>query len=375
MAKIAFNHVTKYFDEKTIAVQEFTLTIQDGEFVVLVGPSGCGKSTVLRLLAGLENVTKGQILINDQVANLMTPQQRNIAMVFQNYALYPHMSVRANLAFPLKMKHTPTAIITEKIAYIAEILDLSQLLERKPKQLSGGQRQRVAMGRALVRNPSVFLLDEPLSNLDAKLRAQIRTDIAKIQKRLNKTTLYVTHNQVEAMTLGNRVAVMNHGELQQIDTPEVLYDKPKNSFVAKFIGNPGMNIIPSILIQEGNSDINLIIGKQKITLLPASQYNSPELLRHLNKPIFAGIRPEAFSITKRMRHHSAIKIKIFMVEFLGHESLIYGQLPDLAGSHAGNILVARIVERCHFSDNTIETFFINPQAIYLFNAEGVVINR
>ncbi|MDH5481177.1 MAG: ABC transporter ATP-binding protein, partial [Nitrosomonas sp.] len=231
MAKVEFNNVTKRFDTETVALRQFTLTIGDGEFMVLVGPSGCGKSTALRLLAGLEDITEGEILIDDQVVNQISPQQRNIAMVFQNYALYPHMSVHANLAFPLKMRHTPASAIAKKVEQIAKLLDLSRLLARKPKQLSGGQRQRVAMGRALVRNPSVFLLDEPLSNLDAKLRAQIRADIALLQKSLNKTTLYVTHDQVEAMTLGDSVAVMNHGELQQVGTPEMLYKEPQNIFV------------------------------------------------------------------------------------------------------------------------------------------------
>ena len=215
MAKVTFDNVSKRFDSTT-ALRNFSLNINDGEFVVLVGPSGCGKSTALRLLAGLEMVSEGEIYIDDSPVNQLTPQQRNVAMVFQNYALYPHMSVQANLEFPLRMSHSPVAERQTKVAQIADLLNLTGLLQRKPRQLSGGQRQRVAMGRALVRDPSVFLLDEPLSNLDAKLRAQIRADIARLQKRLQKSTLYVTHDQVEAMTLGDRVAVMNAGELQQL---------------------------------------------------------------------------------------------------------------------------------------------------------------
>ena len=373
MAKVAFNNVTKRFDEDTIALRHFNLTIEDGEFVVLVGPSGCGKSTVLRLLAGLEAVSEGEILIDDKVVNQITPQQRNIAMVFQNYALYPHMSVRGNLEFPLRMAHTPAHLIAEKVTHIAKILDLSDLLERRPKQLSGGQRQRVAMGRALVRDPSVFLLDEPLSNLDAKLRAQIRADIAQIQKRLNKTTLYVTHDQVEAMTLGDRVAVMNAGELQQVGTPEELYEHPQNIFVAKFIGSPGMNIIASTLISEGDTGIAVRLGEQTIAVPHSRRQASSEISHYLNQTIFVGIRPEAFH-TSQVRNSVGLRIKVLSVEFLGHESLVYFQLSGTNDSHKDNVLIARIAGQFHAANNADEVFFADPDAIYLFSEEGIIIH-
>ncbi len=367
MAKVVYNNVTKRFDAETVALRQFTLTIEDGEFMVLVGPSGCGKSTALRLLAGLDDITVGDILIDNQVVNQISPQQRNIAMVFQNYALYPHMNVRDNLVFPLKMRGIPASVITKKVEQIAKLLDLSQLLERKPKQLSGGQRQRVAMGRALVRNPSVFLLDEPLSNLDAKLRAQIRADIALLQKKLNKTTLYVTHDQVEAMTLGDSVAVMNNGELQQVGTPDILYKEPQNSFVAQFIGNPGMNIMPSTLTRDNAGNIAIHIDQQKIVLPIISQAS----LQKLNQPIFVGIRPEALNATQ-VGHYVAISVKIQSVEFLGHESLVYFQLADTGMHDTNTNLIARFAGQFH-PNNAKETFFVDPKAIYLFDNAGLVI--
>jgi multiple sugar transport system ATP-binding protein len=367
MAKVVFSNVTKRFDEAIVALRQFTLTIEDGEFMVLVGPSGCGKSTVLRLLAGLEDLTEGEIWINDQMINQVSPQQRNIAMVFQNYALYPHMTVRDNLAFPLTMKRMPTSIIAEKVEQIAKLLDLSQLLARKPKQLSGGQRQRVAMGRALVRNPSVFLLDEPLSNLDAKLRAQIRADIALLQKNLNKTTLYVTHDQVEAMTLGDSVAVMNNGELQQVGTPEMLYNEPQNIFVAQFIGNPGMNIIPSTVMRDNEGNIAIRIEQQKITLPRSSQ----ESLQNINQSVFIGIRPEAFNAIQAV-DHVALTVKFQSVEFLGHESLVYFQLVNAAKYGTNNHLIARFAGQFD-TTNAKEIFFVDPKAIYFFDKTGFVI--
>ena len=368
MAKVVFNNVTKHFDSETVALRQFRLTIEDGEFMVLVGPSGCGKSTALRLLAGLEDITEGEILIDNQVVNQISPQQRNIAMVFQNYALYPHMTVRANLVFPLKMRRMPTSVIMEKVEQIAKLLDLTQLLARKPNQLSGGQRQRVAMGRALVRNPSVFLLDEPLSNLDAKLRTQIRANIALLQKNLNKTTLYVTHDQVEAMTLGNKVAVMNKGQLQQIGTPEILYKDPQNIFVAQFIGNPGMNIIASTLIRDNKGGIAIHLEQQRINLLDIGY----EGLQMLNQSIYVGIRPEAFNVTQ-IGHAVAVKIKIQSVEFLGHESLVYFQLADTDKHDTNNSLVARLAGQFIIDDNADKKLFVDPGAIYLFDTTGHAI--
>jgi multiple sugar transport system ATP-binding protein len=367
MAKVVFSNVTKRFDEETVALRQFTLTIENGEFMVLVGPSGCGKSTALRLLAGLEDLTEGEIRIDSHIVNQVTPQQRNIAMVFQNYALYPHMTVRDNLAFPLTMKRLPTSIITEKVEQIAKLLDLSQLLARKPKQLSGGQRQRVAMGRALVRNPSVFLLDEPLSNLDAKLRAQIRAEIALLQKKLNKTTLYVTHDQVEAMTLGDKVAVMNNGELQQVGTPEMLYNEPQNSFVAQFIGNPGMNIIPATVIRDKEDKIAIRIKQQKITL----PRNSQKSLQNLNQSVFIGIRPEAFNVNQA-NDYVALTVKFQSVEFLGHESLVYFQLANTVKHDTNYPCIARLAGQFD-TTNAKEIFFVDPAAIYFFDRTGLVI--
>ena len=369
MAKVAFNHVSKRFDEGVTALREFSLNMEEGEFVVLVGPSGCGKSTALRLLAGLETVTEGDILIDGKVVNNATPQQRNVAMVFQNYALYPHMSVRGNLEFPLKMSHMNRAHIADKINEIARILDLSELLERRPKQLSGGQRQRVAMGRALVRDPSVFLLDEPLSNLDARLRAQIRADIAKIQKRLNKTTLYVTHDQVEAMTLGDRVAVMNHGELQQVGTPEALYAQPCNIFVAGFIGSPGMNIIGSALICD-NDQIAVRIGDQLLALF--ASYTNGSLSNHIDKPVYIGIRPEAFSLTKAAQR-VAIKTYIRSIEYLGHESLVYFCLSEADARNDDNVWIARISGQPVHAANEVVELYIKPDDVYLFDDGGTLI--
>ena len=320
MATVEFKQVTKQYDDKILALADFSMSINEGEFIVLVGPSGCGKSTALRMLAGLETVTQGEIYIDGKIVNQKTPQQRNIAMVFQNYALYPHMSVRDNLAFPLKMIHLPKNRITTKIQEIADILDLTEVLGRKPKQLSGGQRQRVAMGRALVRDPSVFLLDEPLSNLDANLRTRIRTDILKIQKRINKTTLYVTHDQIEAMTLGDRVAVIKEGKLQQFSTPEDLYKKPDNVFVAEFIGSPGMNILPASIHNNGKTVLH--IENQQIDIpLPSEQVSA----QSFEKTGFIGIRPESFHISK-LENDIAIKLVVDAVEFLGSDSLIYFKL-------------------------------------------------
>ncbi len=369
MAKVAFNHVSKRFDEGVTALRQFSLNVEEGEFMVLVGPSGCGKSTALRLLAGLETVTEGDILIDGKVVNNTTPQQRNVAMVFQNYALYPHMSVRGNLEFPLKMSHMSRTHIADKVNEIAQILNLSELLERRPKQLSGGQRQRVAMGRALVRDPSVFLLDEPLSNLDASMRAQIRADIAKIQKRLNKTTVYVTHDQVEAMTLGDRVAVMNHGELQQVGTPEALYAHPCNIFVAGFIGSPGMNVLASTLI-TGNDEIAVRIGDQTMAL--STRYAGSELSSHIGKPVYIGIRPEAFSLSKADRR-MAIKAYIRSVEFLGHESLVYFCLSEADARSDDNVWIARIPGQPVHAANEVLEFHIEPDAVRLFDDGGTLI--
>jgi len=318
MSRVSFKNISKIFDDGTNAVSDFNLDIDDGELVVLVGPSGCGKSTLLRMLAGLETVSSGELLIDDEVVNALSPQQRNIAMVFQNYALYPHMSVQRNLAFPLKMMGLSKNDIATKVAEVAELLGLTALLERKPKQLSGGQRQRVAMGRAIVRDPKVFLMDEPLSNLDAKLRLQIRSEIAALQRRMATTTLYVTHDQIEAMTLGDRVAVIERGELQQVAPPQQLYERPANIFVAGFIGNPGMNVFETrLLVQDHGLAIEW--GDQQLAL-PLNQERLALLRHHIGQPLLAGLRPEAFRASGL---GCEIMVELESVEALGHEFLLY----------------------------------------------------
>jgi multiple sugar transport system ATP-binding protein len=287
---------------------------------VLVGPSGCGKSTLLRILAGLEKATQGDIHIGNETVNEQTPQQRNVAMVFQNYALYPHMTVRGNLEFPLRMMKLSRNDMQKQVERTAQLLGLDELLERKPGQLSGGQRQRVAMGRAIVREPSVFLMDEPLSNLDAKLRVQIRTEIAALQRRIKTTTLYVTHDQVEAMTLGDRVAVISRGRLQQVADPQTLYRHPANIFVAGFIGNPGMNVFETELLAIDGGGCAIKWGELLIPLKYGSA-SSIDLRDHIGKRFYAGLRPEAF----RDAAASEIRIPAIIesIEALGHESLVY----------------------------------------------------
>jgi multiple sugar transport system ATP-binding protein len=291
MASVTYDHVTKRFDG-TAAVQDFTVRVADGEFLVLVGPSGCGKSTALRMLAGLEEVTEGRILIGDRAVNNLAPGARDVAMVFQSYALYPHMTVYDNLAFGLRNKRMPKAEVDRRVRRAAEILDLGKLLKRKPKQLSGGQRQRVALGRAIVREPAAFLMDEPLSNLDAQLRVATRAEILKLQRDLGTTTIYVTHDQVEAMTMGDRIAVMRDGLLQQIGSPEELYTSPQNVFVAGFIGSPAMNLVPSEVVDAGGGRI-------------------------------AGFRPEHVGLGPGRGDALTFTATVEVVEYLGDEQLVH----------------------------------------------------
>jgi multiple sugar transport system ATP-binding protein len=293
MARVAYEHVTKKFGD-TAAVNDLELEINDGEFMVLVGPSGCGKSTALRMLAGLEKVTDGRILIGDRVVNNVAPQSRDIAMVFQSYALYPHMTVYDNLAFGLRNQKVPKSEIDRRVRRAADILDLDPLIKRKPKQLSGGQRQRVALGRAIVREPVAFLMDEPLSNLDAKLRVQTRAQIMKLQNDLGTTTIYVTHDQVEAMTMGDRIAVMSLGVLQQVGTPEDVYTNPVNVFVAGFIGSPAMNLVPATLLDG-------VGGEGRIT----------------------GFRPEHIDLGNGRPDTIPFTARIEVVEYLGDEQLVH----------------------------------------------------
>src|SRR5256714_8913114 len=286
MGRLTYDPVTKAFGD-TAAVKDLLLEVKDGEFMVLVGPSGCGKSTALRMLAGLEKVSRGRVLIGERVVNNVAPQSRDIAMVFQSYALYPHMTVFDNLAFGLRNQKVPKQDIDRRVRRAAEILDLDPLIKRKPKQLSGGQRQRVAMGRAIVREPAAFLMDEPLSNLDAKLRVQMRAEIAKLQTDLGVTTVYVTHDQIEAMTMGDRVAVMRKGELQQVDDPQTLYDRPLNLFVVGFIGSPAMNMLDAV-VEQANGDLRAQIGEQTISLGQETISQRPGLKAYAGKKVIIG---------------------------------------------------------------------------------------
>ncbi|HEX3807671.1 MAG TPA: sn-glycerol-3-phosphate ABC transporter ATP-binding protein UgpC [Gaiellaceae bacterium] len=290
MAQVTFEHVSKIYPDGTRAVNDVNLEVRDGEFMVLVGPSGCGKTTALRMVAGLEEISEGVLRIGDRVVNHVPSRDRDIAMVFQSYALYPHLSVYENIAFGLRLKKMPKSEIDGRVQRAAKLLGLEDYLARKPRALSGGQRQRVAMGRAIVREPASFLMDEPLSNLDAKLRVQTRAEIAKLQADLNVTTIYVTHDQVEAMTMGNRVAVMRKGELQQVDDPQTLYDRPVNLFVGGFIGSPAMNLLDATI--GGNGDLHAKIGEQTISLGAETLANRPALKSYVGKQVIIGIRPE-----------------------------------------------------------------------------------
>ena len=293
MASVSLKHIFKRYPGGVTAVNDFCLEIKDKEFIILVGPSGCGKSTTLRMIAGLEEITEGELYIGDRIVNDVAPKDRDIAMVFQNYALYPHMTVFENMAFGLKLRKTPKDEIKRRVEEAGRILDISHLLDRRPKALSGGQRQRVALGRAIVREPKVFLLDEPLSNLDAKLRAAMRTELTKLHKRLGTTFIYVTHDQTEAMTMASRIVVMKDGLIQQVDTPQNLYDKPCNVFVAGFIGTPQMNFIDAKLTQDkGSSDVYVEFAGAKFKL-PTEKAENEDLLEYVGKDVIMGIRPEA----------------------------------------------------------------------------------
>jgi multiple sugar transport system ATP-binding protein len=317
MAQIELKKLSKIFDNDVIVLQNLNLKIVDGEFLVLVGPSGCGKSTTLRLIAGLETATEGEIFIGNKMVNNIPPKNRDISMVFQNYALYPHMTVYDNMAFGLKLRKYKKSQIKEQVEEAAEILELNNLLKRKPKQLSGGQRQRVALGRAIVRKPSVFLFDEPLSNLDAKLRVQMRTEIKKLHQTLETTMVYVTHDQTEAMTMGDRIAVMQDGIIHQLDTPLNVYNDPADKFVAGFIGSPAMNFL------EGKVSDNMISIENGKFILPIIKSHKELLKTYTNQNIILGIRPENISLEKINGHSVDLNLHCDIVEPTGHEALIY----------------------------------------------------
>ncbi len=324
MAKVIFEHVYKIYEGGVTAVKDFNLEIRDREFVVLVGPSGCGKSTTLRMIAGLEEITKGKIYIGDKLANNIPPKDRDIAMVFQNYALYPHMTVYDNMAFGLKLRKVPKDEIDRRVKNAAELLGIEHLLDRKPKALSGGQRQRVAVGRAIVRNPKVFLFDEPLSNLDAKLRVQMRAEISKLHNKLQTTMIYVTHDQVEAMTMGERIVVMKDGEIQQVAEPIDLYENPVNKFVAGFIGNPPMNFVDGKIIEE-NGNLYFSDGKKLKLRIPSSK--ASKLADYKDKETTFGIRPEDIYVkeenAKVLKNPGIFSAKIEIIEPMGSEIYLY----------------------------------------------------
>ena len=320
MAQVVLKKINKIFDGKVHVVKDNNLEIKDKEFMVLVGPSGCGKTTTLRMIAGLEEITSGEILIGDRVVNNVQPKDRDIAMVFQNYALYPHMTVYENLSYGLRLRKFAKAEIKKRVDETAEILGLSDLLERKPRALSGGQRQRVAVGRAIVRHPKVFLFDEPLSNLDAKLRVQMRAEISKLHKRLDTTIIYVTHDQVEAMTMGDRITVLHEGLIQQVDTPLNLYDHPKNLFVAGFIGSPAMNFINGKIVEEN--------GLKYVTTgikIPIPEKQKKKMKEYAGKEVIMGIRPENLYLKK----DGDIKAFIEVIEPMGNEIILYGVIEEI----------------------------------------------
>jgi multiple sugar transport system ATP-binding protein len=386
VAEIVLDHVTKRFPDGALAVDNISLDIADGEFVILVGPSGCGKSTTLNMIAGLEDITEGELRIGGQVVNNKAPKDRDIAMVFQSYALYPHMTVRDNMGFALKLAKTDPAVIKEKVEDAARILDLTQHLDRKPANLSGGQRQRVAMGRAIVRDPAVFLMDEPLSNLDAKLRVQTRTEISRLQRRLGTTTVYVTHDQTEAMTLGDRVAVMRSGLLQQVASPKELYDTPVNLFVAGFIGSPAMNFMTGTL---ADGSLHTAIGS-----LPLTPALGQALERaNVGREVIVGIRPENFQDAALVQPDSRDKGIIFratidVVESMGSDVYVYftqqsgltakvDQLADLAVDSgkadtgaAEESVTARLDATTRIREGDNAELWADVRAMHIFDPES-----
>jgi multiple sugar transport system ATP-binding protein len=356
MATVTFDHVTKKYGD-VLAVNDLNLEINDGEFMVLVGPSGCGKTTSLRMIAGLEEITAGTLRIGAKVVNDVAPKDRDIAMVFQSYALYPHMTVRDNLAFGLKLRKVPKPEIERRVKEAADTIQLSNLLDRKPKELSGGQRQRVALGRAIVREPAVFLMDEPLSNLDAKLRVQTRAEIARLHQRLGTTMVYVTHDQVEAMTMGTRIAVMSDGILQQVGTPQELYDHPVNRFVAGFIGSPAMNF--ATVTASGTGDAAVLTGDGLSIPLPPRLRAAADSVH--GKTLIAGFRPEHLDIGPASSNVASFQATADVVEYLGNDELLHLSLADLdlvavvSSSHVvkpGDVLSLQLpLDKLHLFDS------------------------
>ncbi len=366
MASLSLQHITKVYDNKVMAVSDFNMEIEDKEFIVFVGPSGCGKSTTLRMIAGLEEISGGDLYIDGRRVNDVEPKDRDIAMVFQNYALYPHKTVYQNMAFALRMQKTPKDEIKRRVEEAAQILDITAYLDRKPKALSGGQRQRVALGRAIVREPKVFLLDEPLSNLDAKLRTAMRTEITKLHQKLQTTFIYVTHDQVEAMTMGTRIVVMKDGIIQQIAAPQTLYDFPANVFVASFIGTPQMNFFDGVLDESGKvtlaSGHTLLLSKEKMATLEKIEGS---------REIVLGIRPEDIHLSEEGRDNT-IAARVDVIEALGGEALLYcginlDQEASIISENNKNTLVAKIGARESVSRGQVRHLYLDQEHIHVFD--------
>jgi len=408
MAEVTMENVTKVYGEDVVAVRDMNLDIPDGEFVVFVGPSGCGKSTALRMIAGLEDITSGKVFIGDNVVNDLPPRQRDIAMVFQNYALYPHMNVRENMGFALKLRKMDKDEINRRVDEAARILSIERFLDRKPKALSGGQRQRVALGRAIVREPKAFLMDEPLSNLDAKLRVQMRTEIAKLHNRIGTTTIYVTHDQTEAMTMADRIVVLKDGVVQQIDTPQQMYDHPNNVFVAGFIGSPAMNFIRAS-VERDNGGYAVVFGNTRIPLSrevvgEVKERRGHDLGEHVDKEIVLGIRPEHMedagtedaATVGGAEGSNTVEVEAQVIESMGSEKYVYFEPPreqtihlesvaemtddtggseeDTSGGSAedpgGNLMVARVSAESTASEGEKMRLVIDSSKIRLFDPES-----
>jgi multiple sugar transport system ATP-binding protein len=368
MASVALKNVYKRYEGGVVAVSDFNIDIADKEFIILVGPSGCGKSTTLRMIAGLEEITEGEIYIGEKLVNDVQPKDRDIAMVFQNYALYPHMTVFDNMAFGLKLRKVPKDDIKRRVTEAAKILEIEHLLDRKPKALSGGQRQRVALGRAIVRDPKVFLMDEPLSNLDAKLRVQMRVEITKLHQRLNTTIIYVTHDQTEAMTMGTRIVVMKDGFIQQIDNPTNLYLHPKNTFVAGFIGMPPMNFVNATMGQRGDA-VTLSFNDVVIALPP--KYSTPEVKAYVGKEVIMGVRPEALSDETRFvaaHPETTFPASVEVVEMLGAETYLY---VTVAGSLNMTARVDPTVS--HSKVGEVSSLAVDGNRVHLFDKETELV--
>jgi multiple sugar transport system ATP-binding protein len=376
MASLSLKHIYKRYSDSVTAVSDFNLEITDKEFIVLVGPSGCGKSTTLRMIAGLEEISEGELYIGDRLVNEVAPKDRDIAMVFQNYALYPHMTVYDNMAFGLKLRKTPKDEIKRRVDEAAKILDISHLLDRKPKALSGGQRQRVALGRAIVREPKVFLLDEPLSNLDAKLRAQMRTELSKLHNNLGTTFIYVTHDQTEAMTMGDRIVVMKDGLIQQVDTPQNLYEKPCNAFVAGFMGSPQMNFIDAKLVSRSGVlcvEFGISNGSAKYSIkLPEGKVKDDSVKAFIDKEVILGIRPEHIhddEMFLSLAKDGIVEVGVEVTELMGAETYLY---LDLEGTQ----VTARVDPRTNAKQGDVVKVAFDINKIHLFDkeTEAVILN-